>query len=234
MLRRTRVGGGAKLRTTKKGGSKSAIGSRTSEKSKKREGDAETAIARGPIDERTGAVLRRARLERGLTLSEVASAASISVPMMSRFENGQSAVSLTLLERICTVLGTDLPALFTEVQQTVGQAQLIKANDQMEVVRTGTKHGHTYRLLSYLKGPQKSFEPFLIEMDRASESYPRFQHPGTEFIFMLSGRMRYRFGEKTFLIEPGDAFTFSGNVLHGPEELLDHRIRFITIIIYNE
>jgi quercetin dioxygenase-like cupin family protein len=104
----------------------------------------------------------------------------------------------------------------------------------MEVVRSGTKHGHTYRLLSYHRGPRKAFEPFLINMDKDSESYPRFQHPGTEFIYMLSGRMEYRFGERTFLIEPGDAFTFSGNVLHGPEKLLDNRIQFITIIIYDQ
>ncbi|MBR1165018.1 MULTISPECIES: helix-turn-helix domain-containing protein [Bradyrhizobium] len=195
---------------------------------------AETAVAKPPIDERTGAAIRRARAERGLTLSDVASAASISVPMLSRFENGQSTASLVLLERICAVLGTDLPSLFSEVEQARGEAQLIKASDQMEVVRSGTKHGHTYRLLSYHKGPQKFFEPFLINMDKESESYPRFQHPGTEFIYMLSGRMEYRFGDKTFLIEPGDAFTFSGEVLHGPEKLLDDRIQFITIIIYAE
>ncbi|WP_342723953.1 cupin domain-containing protein [Bradyrhizobium sp. B097] len=104
----------------------------------------------------------------------------------------------------------------------------------MEVVRSGTKRGHTYRLLSYHKGPRKAFEPFLINMDKESESYPRFQHPGTEFIYMLSGRMQYRFGDRTFLVEPGDAFTFSDGVLHGPEKLLDDQIQFITIIIYAE
>ncbi|MCK1722416.1 helix-turn-helix transcriptional regulator [Bradyrhizobium sp. 141] len=181
-----------------------------------------------------GAAIRRARLERGLTLSDLESAANISVPMLSRFENGQSTASLVMLERICAALGTDLSILFREVEQTTGEAQLIKAADQMEVVRSGTKHGHTYRLLSYHKGPRKIFEPFLINMDKESESYPRFQHPGTEFIYMLSGRMEYRFGDRTFLVEPGDAFTFSGDVLHGPEKLLDDRIEFITIIIYAE
>jgi transcriptional regulator with XRE-family HTH domain len=197
-------------------------------------GVADTAIARAPIDDRTGAAIRRNRLERGLTLNDLAQAANISVPMLSRFENGQSTASLVMLEKICSALGTDLSTMFREVEQTSGSAQLIKATDQMEVVRSGTKHGHTYRLLSYHRGPRKAFEPFLINMDKDSESYPRFQHPGTEFIYMLSGRMEYRFGERTFLIEPGDAFTFSGNVLHGPEKLLDNRIQFITIIIYDQ
>ena len=195
---------------------------------------AETAVEKPPIDQRTGAAIRRNRLERGLTLSDVASAAGMSVPMLSRMENGQSTASLTMLERICSALGIDLTTLFGEIEQTSGMAQLIKAADQMEVVRSGTKYGHTYRLLSYHRGPRKAFEPFLIDMDKESESYPRFQHPGTEFIYMLSGRMEYRFGDRTFLVEPGDAFTFSGNTLHGPEKLLDDHIQFITIVVYSE
>jgi quercetin dioxygenase-like cupin family protein len=50
---------------------------------------------------------------------------------------------------------------------------------------------------------------------------------------MLLGRMEYRFGDRTYLVEPGDAFTFSGDVVHGPEKLLDDRIRFLAIIFYN-
>ncbi len=194
----------------------------------------EIAKATLPIDQRTGAAIREQRLERSLTLSELAAAAGMSVAMLSRIENGQSAASLEVLERVCAALGVDMSTLFRAIEDTSGTAQLLKASEQMEVVRTGTKHGHTYRLLSYHKGPRKIFEPFFIEMDKLSEVYPRFQHPGTEFIYMLSGRMEYRFGDKTFLVEPGDAFTFSGSVVHGPETLLDEHIQFIAIIIYAE
>ena len=96
------------------------------------------------------------------------------------------------------------------------------------------RYGYTYKLLSYDKGPKKLFDPFFIEMDKKSQSYPRFAHPGTEFIYMLQGRVEYRFGEYTYLLEPGDAFTFSGDVVHGPEKLLDERAKFISIIIYGE
>ncbi len=195
---------------------------------------AEVATAVVPIDQRAGAAIREHRLERSLTLAELASAADMSVAMLSRIENGQSAASLEVIERVCAALGVDMSTLFRAIEDTAGSAQLIKASEQMEVVRTGTKHGHTYRLLSYHKGPRKIFEPFFIEMDKLSDVYPRFQHPGTEFIYMLSGRMEYRFGDKTFLVEPGDAFTFSGSVIHGPETLLDEHIRFLAIIIYAE
>lgn len=115
-----------------------------------------------------------------------------------------------------------------------GTAQLIRKDEQMEVVRSGTRHGHTYRLLSYSKGRKKTLEPFMIEMDKASDVYPRFRHEGTEFIYMLSGSMEYRFGETTYLLEPGDALTFSAHIEHGPQRLMNDRIKFLSIIFYDE
>ncbi|MFA5900241.1 MAG: XRE family transcriptional regulator [Hyphomicrobium sp.] len=191
-----------------------------------------TEQANLPLERRIGGVIKRRRLEANLTLSDLSAGAGLSSAMLSRIENGMATASLDALERISAAVGVNLSDIFRESESSQGSAQLLKKAEQMEVVRVGTKYGHTYRLLSYDRGPRKLFEPFFIEMDKKSESYPRFAHPGTEFIYMLQGRMEYRFGEETYLVEPGDAFTFSGNVVHGPERLLDERIRFLTIIIY--
>ncbi len=193
-----------------------------------------TEFAKVPIEQKIGAVIRRQRIANRLTLSNLASGADISSAMLSRIETGHATASLEALERVCHALGMNMSSLFQEIEAGAGFAQLIKQSMQMEVVRTGTKHGHSYKLLSYERGPKKTFEPFLIEMGQNSEGYPRFAHPGTEFIYMLSGRMDYRFGDKTYLIEPGDAFTFSGAVEHGPEKLIDEQIKFISIIIYGD
>ena len=65
-----------------------------------------------------------------------------------------------------------------------------------------------------------------------SETFPVFEHPGTEFIYMLEGKMEYRHGSSSYRLEPGDALTFNGEVPHGPGELTECPIRFITVIIY--
>jgi transcriptional regulator with XRE-family HTH domain len=186
-----------------------------------------------PLESRIGAVIKRRRSEANLTLADLSAGAGLSSAMLSRIENGMAMASLDALERLCAAVGIGLGDLFKETDTQRGSAQLVKRTEQMEVVRVGTKYGHTYRLLAYDRGPRKLFEPFFIEMDKKSESYPRFSHPGTEFIYMLQGRMEYRFGDRTYLVEPGDAFTFSGDVVHGPEKLLDDRIRFLAIIFYN-
>jgi len=187
-----------------------------------------------PLEKRIGDVIKHLRLSANLTLAELSSGAGMSSAMLSRVENGMATASLDSLERLCHALGVNLSDLFRQTEQKEGSAQLLKKSDQMEVVRVGTKHGHTYRLLSYDRGPRKIFEPFLIEMDRKSQSWPRFAHPGVEFIYMLQGRVEYRFGDKSYILEPGDAFTFSGDVVHGPERMLDERAKFLAIIMYPE
>lgn len=193
-----------------------------------------TDTANIPLEKKTGEVLKQLRTDANLTLNDVSVAAGMSSGMLSRIENGVATASLDSLERLCTALGIGLSDLFKRIERKQGTAQLLKRNEQMEVVRVGTKYGYTYKLLSYDKGPKKLFDPFYIEMDRKSQLYPRFAHPGTEFIFMLQGRVEYRFGEFTYLLEPGDAFTFSGDVVHGPERLLDERAKFLSIIMYSE
>ncbi|QOF73362.1 helix-turn-helix transcriptional regulator [Aminobacter sp. SR38] len=192
------------------------------------------SAARAPLEVRIGQVLRNQRTAANLTLADVSAGAGISSAMLSRIENGAATASLDSLEKLCEALGIGMADLFHQTDEQKGSAQLIKQQDQVEVVRIGTKHGHTYKLLAYGRGPRKTFEPFFIEMDKKSRSYPRFSHPGTEFIYMLQGRVEYRFGEHTYVLEPGDAFTFSGHVVHGPERMLDEYAKFLSIIIYNE
>lgn len=179
-----------------------------------------------------GNVIRDLRGKDHLTISDLAAQAGISRGMLSKIETGQAATSLDTLSRIAQSLGVSLSHLFRNYDVPAGGAQLVKNGAGMEVVRRGTRRGHTYHLLAYDRGPKRTFEPFLIAMDDASEVFPSFEHPGTEFIYMLKGKLEYRHGQQTYTLEPGDALTFRGDVPHGPERLLDLPIFFLSIIVY--
>lgn len=186
------------------------------------------------LERHIGNVVRDLRLQQRLTIADVASQARISRGMLSKIENGQASTSLETLAKLSSVLGVSMAHLFRDYDRPDGGAQLVKSEAGMEVVRRGTKRGHTYQLLAYDKGPRKSFEPFLISMDDSSEIFQSFEHPGTEFIYMLQGRLEYRHGQQTYVLGPGDALTFRGEVPHGPEKLLEVPIRFLSIIVYGE
>ena len=184
------------------------------------------------LDRFIGNVIRELRLKDNLTIAEVAAQAGISRGMVSKIENGQVSTSLETLSKIAQALGVSLAHLFRHYNMPSGGAQLVKNGAGMEVVRRGTKRGHTYHLLAYDQGPRKAFEPFLITMDDASEVFPTFEHPGTEFIYMLKGRIEYRHGQQTYALEPGDSLTFRGDIPHGPERLIELPIHFLSTIIY--
>ncbi|MGC4406123.1 XRE family transcriptional regulator [Methyloversatilis sp. MC4-4] len=191
-------------------------------------------VMEGELERYLGNTIRELRRAHGLTIADISERADISRGMLSRIENGQTATSLDALSRIARALGVSLSALFKNYETEGGGAQLIKAGESMEVARRGTRSGHTYHLLSYHQGPTKLFEPFLITIEQESETFPVFEHPGTEFIYMLEGRIEYRHGKTVYDLQPGDALTFDGNVPHGPEKLTQVPIRFLSITIYPE
>lgn len=184
------------------------------------------------LEQYLGSAIRELRLKHHLTISDVAQRTDISRGMLSKLENGQTSASLETLSRIARALGVSMSSLFRQYDVPDGSAQLVKSGEGMEVVRRGTKRGHTYHLLAYDQGPTKLFEPFLITMDDESEIFPTFEHPGTEFIYVLEGELEYRHGTQTYMLGTGDAFTFRGDIPHGPERLIKLPIRLLSMMVY--
>lgn len=193
---------------------------------------ASDANADRSLERYIGSALRRARVTQNLVIAEVAKLAKISSGMLSKLENAQSSASLDTLVNLSRALGVPLSSLFQGYPPEEGGAQLVKKSQGMEVVRRGTRKGHTYHLLAADRGPRRLFEPFLVTLTDKSEVFPGFEHPGIEFLHILEGRIEYRHGKHTYMMGPGDSLTFRGEVRHGPERLLRLPIKMLSIIIY--
>ena len=194
---------------------------------------ANKSLVRQSLSRHLGATIRQLRLDHNLTIAEVSERAGISRGMLSKIENSLAATSLETLEQLANALGVTLAKLFQNYNLPRGAAQLVKKDEGMEVVRRGTRVGHTYQLLAYDQGPHKTFEPFLITLEDSLEQFPAFEHPGTEFIHMLEGTLEYRVGEETFVLSIGDSLTFRGEIPHRPENLIKTPIKFLAIIHYD-
>ena len=179
-----------------------------------------------------GRTARRLRESQNLTLADVGRRANISSAMLSRLETGRVSPSLETIVALSQALGVTPSILMQRIGADDGGAQLIRAGEGLETVRSGTRRGHTYHLLAAQRGPRKIFEPFLVTFNDKSEVFPGFQHPGIEFIHILSGVIHYRHGRHTYVLRPGDTLTFRGDVAHGPERLEKMPIRLLSLIIY--
>jgi len=179
-----------------------------------------------------GANVRRLRQAQGLNSGELARSAGISAAMLSRLESGDVSPSLETLSALAEALGIATATLLKEDAASQSEAQLVRKGEGLEVVRRGTRRGHTYHLLASDRGPKRVFEPFLVTLTSKSEIFPEFDHPGIEFIHILEGSLRYRHGPESYLLKPGDSLTFRGDVPHGPDRLLKLPVRMLSIIIY--
>ena len=180
-----------------------------------------------------GRVARQLRDAQGLTLSEAAASADISPAMLSRIETGRVTPSLETLVSLSAALGVRPATLLQDLGEDSDGAQHVPSGRGLEVVRRGTRRGHTYHFLAAQRGPRKTYEPFLVTLTDKSEVFPGFQHPGTEFIYILSGVIRYRHGTESYTLNAGDSLSFRGDIPHGPEKLEKVPIRMLSIIIYD-
>jgi transcriptional regulator with XRE-family HTH domain len=178
-----------------------------------------------------GAEVRRLRKSLDLTVAELGIAAGISAGMLSKIENGAISPSLSTLEALAKALNVPISRLFAETEER-RDCSFVKAGNGVRIERRGTKAGHLYDLLGHSLAGEIAVEPYLITLSKNAAPYTNFRHSGVEFIYMLSGRVRYLHSDRSYLMEPGDALFFDAAARHGPEELIETPMQYLSIIIY--
>jgi len=157
-----------------------------------------------------GARLRRLRLERGLTMKEVARRAALTESFISQLERDRVNPSVASLQRLTAALGTPLGRLFDEASPPEGR-----------VVRRAQRARLTYpglRATDYLLSPDLSgkLEMIWAEADPGGGSGDQpYVHAGDEeCVVVIKGRMEIWVGEERYVLHAGDAITFSSRVPH--------------------
>lgn len=183
------------------------------------------------LEQAIGARVRDSRKTAGLTLSELAQAAEISTAMLSRIETGQISPSLRTLQLLSGAINMPLSTLLASFEESRGCTN-VKAGHGVTISRRGTKVGHQYMMLGQpLSGPI-AVEPYLIILDQSAEPYTKFRHEGIEYLYMLSGQVVYRHGDRSYPLAPGDSLMFDSAEFHGPELLQQLPATYLSIIIY--
>jgi len=182
------------------------------------------------LEAAVGGEVRRTRQALDVTLADLAAMASISVGMLSKIENGQTSPSLSTLHALAAALNVPLATFFASFDEK-REATFVRSGQGLAIHRRGTSKGHLYQLLGHSLRSETRIEPFLITLDEGSDAYPIFQHPGTEFIYMLEGEVGYRHGDQTYLLTPGDSLFFDARALHGPLELRRLPAIYLSVIV---
>ncbi len=191
-----------------------------------------SADSPGALEEALGAVIaervREFRLQLGLTVGHLAEMTGLSKGMLSKIENAQASPSLATLARLSEALKVPVTAFFRGLNEEQ-DVLVVKAGRGLDIEHKNSGPGHRYQLLGSMRAPHNTLETLLVTLTERAETFPLYQHPGTELIYMISGRLEYMCGNSRYLLEPGDAMQFVGEVPHGPGPLIELPIQFISI-----
>ncbi|CAM5461704.1 transcriptional regulator [Streptomyces spiroverticillatus] len=172
----------------------------------------------GELDNLVRKRIRGLRLAKGWSLDELATRCYLSPSTLSRIETGHRRIALDQLAPIARALGTSLDQLV----ETVADDDVVIRPQRDEA------HGRTTWLLSREPGPQGMSVARMRLTKPAPRSSAESQrvHPGKDWFTVLSGTVELLLGDRTILVEAGEAAEFSTMIPHafgaygGPAEML--------------
>ena len=159
-----------------------------------------------------GAVLRRLRKSKGLSLLSLARAAKVSVGMLSQIERGLSNPSWRVLTQIRLALDVPVSALFEETQS---------ASTDPSFVRRGNHHPHLDLGGHFVKELLTSNTRYNLQMmvlhipPEGSSGDKHLSYPAEKGGLVLDGEFRLSVGGEEALLRPGDSFVFDSLSPHG-------------------
>jgi transcriptional regulator with XRE-family HTH domain len=157
-------------------------------------------LAKDSVDVLVRRRLRELRMQRGLTLEDVAQKAQMDVSTLSRLESGKRRLALDHLPRLAAALSVSTDEL---VREPAAEDPRVRGSSHV-------RHGVTYWPLTR-QGPAGGLHAFKIRVSSRRRTPPSELpvHAGQEWIYVLAGQLRLVLGERDFTINPGEAVEFS-------------------------
>jgi transcriptional regulator with XRE-family HTH domain len=184
------------------------------------------------IELQIGRKIRELRTERNVTLDQLAIEVNLTKGQVSKIENGKVSSPVSTLTRIAVALAVEPGYFFRSNVDNTPRVAMVRRAERKVIVGRGTKLGHSYESLAYGLPFKKDFEPYLMRIEEKSIDPGKnvFRHPGHELLYMLKGKMDYRFGGQIYHLEPGDSLFFDGSIEHGPTRVYQPPVEFLSII----
>jgi transcriptional regulator with XRE-family HTH domain len=155
-----------------------------------------------------GKIIHAFRLEKGMTLKELAAKAEISVSYLSQIENDQVNMCLNVLESISRALDKPLSLFF--LQDSIDSVSFVRKKERLSSMRAD--HAFSERLT----------DSRISKVDITIVTYPANYvrqelviHQGEEFMLVLEGTLDVNLASlRIYHMEAGDSIAFSSRIPH--------------------
>ncbi|MCP4401525.1 MAG: cupin domain-containing protein [bacterium] len=161
-----------------------------------------------------GHVIKKMRLEKQLTIKEVAERANVTSSLLSQIENNKANPSINSLMAIAKALNVPIGSFFDDLEPERNFDPVVKA-EQRKVLKT--RSGVTFYLLTpEMKDHAIEFIYNVYEKGGSTggDTGEMYTHKGEECGLVLEGRLEVTSDENTYILEAGDSIVLDSTKPH--------------------
>jgi transcriptional regulator with XRE-family HTH domain len=163
--------------------------------------------------EKLGTRIRTYRERLGLTPEDLAKNAGLDLVLLKNIEDNKAYPAIGVLVKLSRALGQRLGTFMDD--QFMEDPLIVRANERKEDTPgargAGPDHAHYFALG---KGKtDRHMDPFYVEFNGGGEKQLS-SHEGEEFIIVVSGKVELIYGNRAFVLGPGDSMYYNSVVPH--------------------
>jgi len=151
--------------------------------------------------------LRALRSARGWTLEELAERSGLSKPFLSRLESGSRQPSIAAVLTLARVFEVPMGSLF-DTRHEDESCIVVRADG------AATRKGNGISYVPLSGASRFNLQPMRALISPLRQGDERYQHEGEEWLYVLSGRLKLRVGEREYELEEGEAAHFDSRLPH--------------------
>jgi transcriptional regulator with XRE-family HTH domain len=160
-------------------------------------------------DVRVGRRVRALRLERRLSLAELAAKAGVSIGALSQIERGMSSLRVKVIWPLAAALDIEPSALITDGNEAVSDLYCVRADKRRQI--PVKSEGIAKALLS---PPGATLTGMQVTVEAGGGTAEAYAHAGHEFGLVMTGEVELVVDATTYVLKAGDSFAFKSTLLH--------------------
>ncbi len=154
--------------------------------------------------------------DKNMSIEQLATGAGLTIDQVKRICESDKIPSLSSLIKIARALGVRL-GTFLDDSEEMGPV-VNRGNDSNHPVTFTSQQTNNNSHMDFIslaaRKAGRNMEPFLINIQSASGNESCSSHEGEEFLFVLEGSIKVKYGSEYYLLNSGDSIYYDSIVDH--------------------
>ncbi len=178
-----------------------------------------------------GSKIRRLRLRKSMGLVELGKHTGLSPALLSKLERDLMHPTLATLLRIAMVFSVGLEYFFNPEPKPV--LEIVRKKDRLRFPDSPDADKVAYHFESLdFPVPNRELNSYLADFEPCEADQGQLhEHPGIEFLYVLSGKLELRMAEDRHELSQGDAIYFNSTVMHGYRRIGSKRTTALVVTL---